>query len=176
VNDPVDQLVTIAYGAKLGLTITGSDKAVEATEHAERFAFLKRSIVAYSDRTTGRIVVVLAPLDITSVFKPFVWGVFKDDLLDHYAGLIKGTLGDLVQHGEEVYDEYVVKFKALILDINATRKPKKKGPTIERRLAAYFDDRHFPSWHDAMVSKYGDLLSDGAGGFIDPRTLLVNRI
>ena len=176
VGDPVDQLVTIEYGARLGLTITGSDKTVEATKHAERFAFLKRCMVAYSDRSNGRIVVVLAPLDITSIFKPFVWGTFKEDLVDHYAGLIKGTLGELVQHGEEVYDEYVAKFKLLILDINDTRKPRKKGAIIERRLSAYFDDSHFPSWHDAMVAKYSDLLDDGAGGFIDPRTLLVNRI
>lgn len=176
IDDPIDQLVTIEYGAMLGLTITGSDKAVNAEKHAQGFAFLKRSIVAYSDKDSGRIVVVLAPLDITSIFKPFVWGAFKEDLMDQYAGTIKGTIGELVQHGQEVYDEYVTKLKALIIVMDETRKPRKKAAVIERRLSAYFNDSHFPTWHDAMLVKYGDLLDDGVGGFIDPRTLLVTRL
>jgi len=176
VGDPVDQLVTIEYGARLGLVITGSDKSVEATKHARDFGFLKRNFVVYSDPDNGRIVVVLAPLELTSIFKPFVWGTFKEDLIDHYAGLIKGAIGELVQHGQVVYDEYVASLRSLILDINESRRPRKNGPEIVRNLSGMFDDSHFPTWHDAMINKYGDLLSDGGGGFIDPTTLLVTRV
>jgi hypothetical protein len=176
VGDCVDQLVTIEYGAKLGLTITGSDKKVQAERHADCFAFLKRGMVVYSDKTDGRIVLVLAPLDILSIFKPFVWGEFKEDLIDHYSSLIKMAVAELVQHGPVVYDEYVAKLKSLVLVVNETRRLKKKGAVLERRLSAHFNDSHFPSWHDAMIVKYGTLLDDNVGGYTDPHTLLVTRL
>ena len=152
----ITQPATIYYGRQLGYVITGSDKGETVTTYAQDFAFLKRKFNLYADRSTREVVMCLAPLAMDSIFKPFVWGDFKKvDINDHYAGLIKSALHELVQHGEVVYETHAPKLWAMVETFGVETKPKKNAPLVFRsRLKSRFK-KPFLSWQDSIQERYG---------------------
>jgi hypothetical protein len=155
----ITQPATIYYGKQLGYVITGSDKGDTVTTFAEDFGFLKRKFHLYVRRDTSEVVMCLAPLAMDSIFKPFVWGDFKKlDINDHYAGLIKSALHELVQHGEDVYNRHVPNLWAFVEAFSVETKPRKNAPVVFRsRIRSRFKST-FPSWREAILDKYGHSL------------------
>lgn len=155
----ITQPATIYYGKQLGYVITGSDKGDTVTTFAEDFGFLKRKFNLYVRRDTLEVVMCLAPLAMDSIFKPFVWGDFKKlDINDHYAGLIKSALHELVQHGEDVYNTHVPNLWAFVEAFSVETKPRKNAPMVFRsRIRSRFKSP-FPSWREAILDKYGHSL------------------
>jgi len=152
----ITQPATIYYGKQLGYVITGSDKGDTVTTYAQDFGFLKRKFNLYVQPTTNEVVLCLAPLAMDSIFKPFVWGDFKKlDINDHYAGLIKSALHELVQHGSVVYEKHVPKLWAFVEAFVVETKPRKKAPLIIRSHIRSRFKGPFPSWEESIMEKYG---------------------
>lgn len=158
-NSEITQPATIYYGKQLGYVITGSDKAETVTTYAQDFSFLKRKFNLYADRGSGEVVMCLAPLAMDSIFKPFVWGDFKKvDINDHYAGLIKSALHELVQHGEVVYETHAPKLWAFVETFSVETKPRKNAPLVFRSSMRTRFKTPFLGWQDAIKEKYGHSL------------------
>jgi hypothetical protein len=157
----ITQPATIYYGKQLGYVITGSDKGDTVTEYAQDFGFLKRKFNLYAHKQTGEVVMCLAPLAMDSIFKPFVWGDFKKvDINDHYAGLVKSALHELVQHGECVYEIHSPKLWAFVEAFSVETKPKKNSATVFRScMRSRFKEDSFPSWKQAVSDKYYHFLN-----------------
>lgn len=157
----ITQPATIYYGRQLGYVITGSDKGDTVTEYAQDFGFLKRKFNLYAHKETGEVVMCLAPLAMDSIFKPFVWGDFKKvDINDHYAGLIKSALHELVQHGECIYEMHSPKLWAFVEAFSVETKPKKNSTTVFRScMRSRFKEDSFPSWKQAVSDKYYHFLN-----------------
>lgn len=149
-SEGFDQLIAVRLAAKLGYTLTSSDKGSEVTPYSRGFAFLKRHMDVYQ-LSNGKDL-VLAPLSLTSIFKPFVWGTWKTELLEHYAGLIKGALYELAQHGPDVYDEYVLHLTAFIDSV--TSSYQSKGEAMVETLSDHFADYTFKTWHETISELY----------------------
>lgn len=155
----ITQPATIYYGKQLGYVITGSDKADSVTTYAQDFGFLKRKFNLYVDCNSKEVVMCLAPLAMDSIFKPFVWGDFKNvDINDHYAGLIKSALHELVQHGEAVYETHAPKLWAFVLAFNVQTKPRKSGSLVFRSSLKSRFSEPFLKWQDAIQNRYGPSL------------------
>ena len=152
----ITQNAVIRYGKQVGYTITGSDKSDVVTDYASGFGFLKRNFNFYVDPSTREIVMCLAPLSMDSIMKPFVWGDWKKvDINDHYAGLIKSALHELVQHGEVLYNKYAPKLWDFVEVFNIETKPKKNSSLVfKSRLRSRFKEP-FLSWEDSIREKYG---------------------
>jgi hypothetical protein len=106
------QLDAVKYASRIGLTLTAASKDADVTEYTTGITFLKREVVVYKLSDGGKLV--LAPLCLESLFKPLVWGTWKVDVISHLAGLIKGIVTELVQHGPEVYDNYVAQLRGFV--------------------------------------------------------------
>lgn len=155
----ITQPATIYYGKQLGYVITGSDKADTVTTYAQDFGFLKRKFNLYADRGSGEVVMCLAPLAMDSIFKPFVWGDFKKvDINDHYAGLIKSALHELVQHGGAVYETHAPKLWAFVEAFSVETKPRKNAPLVFRSSIRSRFKKPFLSWQDSIKERYGHSL------------------
>lgn len=160
----ITQPATIYYGKQLGYVITGSDKADTVTTYAQDFGFLKRKFNLYVDRTSKEVVMCLAPLAMDSIFKPFVWGDFKKvDINDHYAGLVKSALHELVQHGEAVYELHAPKLWNFVQAFNVETRPRKNVPLIFRSSMKSRFSKPFLSWQDCIKEKYGHSLTRTSG-------------
>jgi hypothetical protein len=68
-------------------------------------------------------------------------------------------LTELVQHGPEVYDDYVVQFRNLIAAIHVEHQQRHKSFGIRENLSSYFDDSDFRSWRERIMEMY-DLDTD----------------
>lgn len=148
------QIDAVDYAAKLGFTLTAADdKAATITEYAPYSSFLKRDMIVYN---TNRGELVLAPLAMSSLLRPFVWGEWNVDMIEHFAGLIKGMLIELVQHGPEVYGEYVSLFRAFVLEFKITYHTSDRRADIREPLSSYFSDQDFKPWEDRITEMYGE--------------------
>jgi hypothetical protein len=158
-DSKLTQHAVIYYGAQLGYTITGADKSSVVTKYAHGFAFLKRRIHCYVESESREVVMCLAPLAVDSIYKPFVWSEWnKVDINDHYAGLIKSAVHELVQHGEKVYNAHVPKLWNLVEAFSVETQPRKNSPLIFRsRLRSRFKGP-FLSWEDSIRERYGPSL------------------
>jgi hypothetical protein len=155
----ITQPATIYYGKQLGYVITGADKADTVTTYAQDFGFLKRKFNLYADRDSKEVVLCLAPLAMDSIFKPFVWGNFKTvDINDHYAGLVKSALHELVQHGEAVYETHAPNLWAFVQAFSVETKPRKNVPLVFRSSMKTRFKKQFPSWQDSIREKYAHSL------------------
>lgn len=148
------QIHAVAYAAQLGFTLTGAEKDAEITPYAPTTSFLKREMVVYETANHGDLV--LAPLAMSSLLRPFVWGEWNVDMVEHFAGLIKGMLIELVQHGPEVYGEYVSLFRVFVSDFRITYHTSDKRADIREPLASYFSDQDFKPWEDRITEIYGN--------------------
>lgn len=161
VTAPVDfwfnQLVAAEYATRIGHVLTAAVKGAEITPFTRGVTFLKREIHVYPHSSGKHLV--LAPLALTSLLRPLAWGTWKVGLLEHFAGLIKGMLTELVQHGPEVYDDYVVQFRNLIAAIHVEHQQRHKSFGIRENLSSYFDDSDFRSWRERIMEMY-DLDTD----------------
>ena len=158
-NSKLTQHAVIYYGRQLGYTITGADKSSVVTTYAQDFGFLKRKFNFYVEPDSREIVMVLAPLAKDSIFKPFVWGEWnKVDINDHYAGLIKSAIHELVQHGEKAYNTHAPKLWNFVEAFGVETKPRKNTPLVFRsRLRSRFREP-FQSWEDSIKERYGHSL------------------
>lgn len=147
------QIDAVNYAAKLGFTLTGADKGAEITPYASSISFLKRRMIVYQ---TNRGELVLAPLSMTSLLRPFIWGEWKVDIIEHYAGLIKGMLVELVQHGPEVYEEYVTLFRDFTSEFHLMHSTSPRRASIKETLSSYFSVHDFRSWEDRITEMYGN--------------------
>jgi len=153
-GSPINQPASIYYGGLLGYVITGSDKGKSVTEYATDFTFLKRKFHMYVRPADGQVVMCLAPLAMDSIFKPFVWGDFgKVDICDHYTGLVKSALHELVQHGEQVYEDLVPRLWSFTKNFSIEKKIKKGKITLKSGIASRFEG-DFVSWETAIRRRY----------------------
>jgi len=153
-GSPINQPATIYYGGLLGYVITGSDKGKSVTEYATNFTFLKRKFHLYVRPADRQVVMCLAPLAMDSIFKPFVWGDFgKVDICDHYTGLIKSALHELVQHGHHVYEDLVPRLWSFSQSFIIEKKIKKGKITLKSGIASRFEG-DFVSWETAIQRRY----------------------
>lgn len=147
------QVHAVDYAARLGFTLTAADdKAAAITDYALYSSFLKRDMIVY-DTNCGELV--LAPLAMSSLLRPFVWGEWNVDMIEHFAGLIKGMLIELVQHGPEVYGEYVSLLQAFVSEFQITYHTSDKRADIREPLSSYFSDQDFRPWEDRITEIYG---------------------
>ena len=113
----------------------------------------------------------LAPLAMDSIFKPFVWGDFgKVDINDHYAGLVKSALHELVQHGEAVYETHAPKLWAFVEAFSVETKPRKNASLVFKSSMRSRFKKPFLSWEDSIEEKYGQA-SVGTYGELTPSQL-----
>jgi hypothetical protein len=158
-DSKLTQPAVIYYGKQLGFQLTGADKSDVVTTYAQDFGFLKRKFNFYVERDSREIVMCLAPLAMDSIIKPFVWGEWnKVDINDHYAGLVKSALHELVQHGEKVYNTHAPNLWNFVEAFSVETKPRKNASLVFRsRLKSRFR-KPFLSWEESIREKYGPSL------------------
>lgn len=148
------QSVAVYYAGKLGMVLTDWKKSLEVAEFEREIKFLKRAIHVHE--TIGGKDLVLAPLAMNSIFKPLAWGTWKVPLVEHYAGLVKSVLQELVQHGPIVYGEYVPQLRSLVKEFCVVHRTSDKREGVREGLDSYFTDYDFRAWEDRIVELYGE--------------------
>jgi len=148
-----NQLTASEYAVKLGQVLTSAIKGAEITPFMRGVTFLKREIHVYRHASGKNLV--LAPLALTSLLRPLAWGTWKTGLIEHFAGLIKGMLIELVQHGPVVYADYCVQFRNLISVCHVDHQQRTRNGSLRENLSSYFTDDDFRSWGERIKETYG---------------------
>lgn len=132
----------------------GLENSQEVAEYERNLTFLKRAIHVHE--TQGAKNLVLAPLALTSIFRPLAWGTWKVGLVEHYAGLVKAVLLELVQHGPIVYGEYLPQLRKLVKELCVVHRTSDKREGVREGLDSHFTEYDFRPWEDRIVELYGE--------------------
>jgi hypothetical protein len=135
----------------LGMSMTKADKTiiVEPFMDPSELTLLRRSFTVYY-LCDWRIV--LAPIEESSILRGLKFGTYSQGFLVQTCDDIRNAVREYFQYGEEVYEDRVVHFSALI-DDSVLTKVFKYGVFETSLNQGFFrsdSGRYFPTWKSLM--------------------------
>jgi len=148
-----NQVAMAKYCRELSLDFTSADKTLFLTPYVapDKLTLLNRSFVPYYLGT--RLVMVLAPLAVTSILKPLVFGEYSQGVVEQTAVNIQSAVREFFQHGPDVYADRIRELKAFASDCILTRTISKGNSTTTESVMDCLDFSDFPSWETLALER-----------------------
>jgi hypothetical protein len=148
-----NQVAMAKHCRELSLDFTSADKTLFLTPYVapDKLTLLNRSFVPYY--LGNQLVMVLAPLAVTSILKPLVFGEYSQGVVEQTAVNIQSAVREFFQHGPVVYKNRLRELEAFATECYVTRTISKGLSTTTESVMDCMDFGDFPSWESLALER-----------------------
>jgi hypothetical protein len=153
-GSPLNQTTFALHARELGCVYTTSDKTSDLGIYVpwDRIDMLNRGFRTYTDPNC-EIKLVLAPLDMESIFRPFYYGTWRNGIYPQTAENIESAMRELFEWGPNVYNTLLQEFKEFSRSIVYTIACQGDLPSISAVLYDEVPWSRIEPWGDIALSR-----------------------